>query len=104
MKCEPVNVIAEVCIVVLAKLGLIKTGALGKDVIDLTLVDLTRKRETVDERLVLQAARVRQEIPDRDLVRYLILEANTRSIFRYGIREFYLAFLIEHCGRKRCKR
>ena len=39
MQREPVNVVAEVCVVVLAKVGIIKSGALGKDVIDLTLVD-----------------------------------------------------------------
>ena len=82
MQREPVNVIAEVCIVVLAKVGLIKSGAFGKDGIDLTLVDLTRKREAVDQWPVPQAARVCQEISDRDLVRYLIFEANSRSIFR----------------------
>src|ERR1041384_7452771 len=101
---EPVNVVAEVCVVVLAIIGVIESGAFGKDVIDLTLVDLTRKREAVDQRSVTQAARVRQEIPYRDLVRYLILEVNSRSISRNRIREFYLAFLIEHRGCKRCKR
>src|SRR5437867_11082744 len=66
MQREPVNVVAEVCVVVLAKIGLIKSGAFGKDVIDLTLVDLARNSEPVHERPVPQAARVRQEISDRD--------------------------------------
>ena len=50
MQREPVNVIAEVCVIVFAEVGIIKSGAFGKDVIDLTLVDLARKGEAVDER------------------------------------------------------
>src|ERR1041384_1562559 len=88
MEREPVNVVAEVCIVVLAKVGIIKSGAFSKDVIELTLIDLTRKREAVDQRHVSQTARVRQQILDRDLVGYLILEANSRSIFRQSVLSF----------------
>ena len=44
MQREPVNVIAEVCVVVLAKVGIIKSGAFGKDMIEVTLIHWTRKR------------------------------------------------------------
>ena len=37
MQREPVDVVAKVCIVVLAEVGLIKRGAIGKDMIYLTL-------------------------------------------------------------------
>ena len=56
MERESVNVVAEVCIVVPAKVGLIKSGAIGKDMIDLGLVDLARIGEAVDERRVSQTA------------------------------------------------
>ena len=101
MQREPVNVVAEVCIVVLAKVGLIKSGALGKDVIDLTLVDLARKGEAVDERRVPQTAGMGQEISDRDLVRNVIFESNARSVFRHRVGKLDLTFLIQH---RRCQR
>ncbi|MDQ6651877.1 MAG: hypothetical protein M3Y84_03945 [Acidobacteriota bacterium] len=47
---EPVNVVAKVCIVVLAEVGLIKRGTIGKDMIYLALFDLARIGEAVDER------------------------------------------------------
>src|SRR3954451_8246311 len=103
MQREAVNVIAEVCIVVLAKVGIIETCPFGKDMIDLTLIDLARKGEAVDECTVSQTARVRQEISNRDLVGYVILKMNTRSIFCERIRKFDLVFLIQHRGRQRCK-
>ena len=62
MQREPVNVVAEVCIVVLAKVGLIKSSAIGKDMIDLTLIDLARIGEAVDERPVPQTARMGQRL------------------------------------------
>src|SRR6185369_10948967 len=96
MQCESVDVVAEVCIIVLAEVRIIKSGAFGQNVIDLALIDLTRISKAVDQRHVSQAARVRQEISDGDLVGYVILEVNSRSIFRDRISEFYFAFLIEH--------
>src|SRR5438093_8531894 len=99
MQRESVNVVAEVCVVVLAKVGIVKTGAFGKDVIDLTLVDLARKGEPVHERHVPQAARVGQEISDRDLVRDVTFKMNARSVFRHWIRKSDLAFLIQQRGR-----
>src|SRR4051812_26337106 len=103
MQREPVNVVAEVCVVVLAKVRVIETRPFGKDVIDLTLIDLARKGETVDECTVSQTARMRQEISNRDLVRYVILKMNPRSIFCEWIRKFDLVFLIQHRGRQCCK-
>src|SRR6185295_20097192 len=98
MQREPVNVVAEVGVVVLAKVGIIKSGALGKDVVDFTLVDLAGKGKPVDERAVPQTACVRQQITDRDLIWYLIFETDARRVFRYRIRQLDLAFLIEHGG------
>src|SRR5688572_1764503 len=104
MQCETINVVAEVCVVVLAKVGIIKAGAFGKDVIDLTLIDLARKSEAVDEWPVPQAARVSQEISDCNLGRDVVFETNARSIFRERVRKLDLAFLIQHRGRQCCKR
>jgi hypothetical protein len=81
MQREPVNVVAEVCVVVLAKVGIIKASAFRKDVIELTLLDLARKGEAVYEWPFPQAARVRQEISDRDLGRDVVFELNGRSVF-----------------------
>src|SRR5688572_11861239 len=104
MQREPVNVVAEVCVVVLAKVAIIKSGALREDVIDLTLVDLAGKGESVDQGSVPQAAGVCQEISDRDLVGYVTFESNARSVFRHRIRKLDLAFLIQHRGGQRRKR
>ena len=68
------------------------------------LTSLAVKGETVDERPIPQAARVRQEISDRDLVRDLTLESNARSIFGHRVGKLDLPFLIQHRGRQRCKR
>ena len=76
---ETVDVVAEVCIAVLAEVGFTKSGAFGKDVIELTLVNLAGEGEAVDERAVTQAAGVRQQISNSDLVWYVIFEVDTRS-------------------------
>src|SRR4051812_14542604 len=101
---EPINVVAEVSVGVLAEVRFVESGAVGKDVIDLTLIDLTCVGEPILERDVPQTAGVRQEILNRDLVRYLILKFYVWSVFRDRVSQLDFAFLIQHRGRQRRKR